>query len=320
MELQAKRTNTQLLREIFAKPETELMPFGALAVHAQMAQAAGFKCFHLSGAFTAFWLNGEPDIGLMTRSEVLDNARRVVAACDIPVYCDADTGYGGIHNVRKTVHEFMRAGLAGMHIEDQLDPKKGGTLAGIALVSDAEAIGRLNAACAARDELDPDFVITARTDGYCAAGGGIDEAIRRGKLYREHTDADVIFFEGLRSWEEIERAHSEVQGPVYTIASRHAGHHPSLEELTRIRQAIQIVQFVAPSIGECWKLLLEVRECQSMAPMDAYLDAMFALAGTEAYTGYGDRFVNPSYPDVEAFEARYLPDNMQRDYKSTSYD
>ena len=315
-----KKTKTQRLRDIFFSAKTELMPFGALSIHAQMAEAAGFTSFHLSGAFAAFWINGEPDVGLMTRSEVLENARRVVASVDIPVYCDADTGYGGIQNVRKTVHEFIRAGLAGLHIEDQLDPKKGGPLAGIALVSDAEAIGRINAACAARDELDRDFIITARTDGYGASGGGIEEAVRRGRLYREHTKADVIFFEGIRSWDEVRHVHSQVEGPTYTIASRHAGPAPSLDELTRMRQAIHILPFIFPGVQECWDLLLKVKNTGEPAVIDEYLSSMFALQGTENFVGYGDRFVKPNYAQIRELEDTFLPSSLRRDYVGTKHD
>ena len=184
------------LREVFRSKQTELMPFGVLPIHAQMAQRAGFKAFHISGAMASWWLTGAPDVGMMTRTEVIDNARRVARCVDIPVYCDADTGFGGVQNVRRTVEEFIDAGIAGIHIEDQLDPKKAGGQAGIALVSDEEAIGRLNAAIEVRDAIDKDFVITARTDGYGGSGGGLDEAIRRGRLYRQHTSADVIFFRG----------------------------------------------------------------------------------------------------------------------------
>jgi methylisocitrate lyase len=102
------------------------MPFGVLPIHAQIGEAPGFGAFHISGGMASWWLNGMPDVGLMTRTEVIANARRIVQSVDIPVYCDADTGYGGIQNVRQTVREFIEAGVAGIHIEDQLDPKKAG--------------------------------------------------------------------------------------------------------------------------------------------------------------------------------------------------
>jgi len=296
------------------------MPFGVLPIHAQMAERAGFGSFYISGGIGAWWINGEPDVGLMTRTEVIDNARRIVNSVDIPVYCDADTGYGGIQNVRKTVQEFIRAGVAGIHIEDQLDPKKAGGSAGIALVSDEEAVGRLRAACEARDELDPDFVITARTDGYGAAGGGLAEAVRRGKLYREQTNVDVVFFEGLRSWEEVAHANREVSGPTYAIASRHAGPTPSVAELSKIGQAINILLFILPGVQEVWNLLLEVKNSGEVAPIDTYIASLFAREGTEQFVGYGGGFTRPDDSQVRRLEETFLPKSMHRDYEGTIHD
>lgn len=292
------------------------MPFGVLPIHAQMAEAAGFGAFYVSGGMSSWWLAGLPDVGIMTRTEVIENARRIAQSVDIPVYCDADTGYGGIQNVRQTVKDFYHAGIAGIHIEDQLDPKKAGGQAGIALVSDEEAIGRLRCACAARDELDKDFVITARTDGYGAAGGGVEEALRRGLLYRKETDVDVIFYEGIRTWEEVRYLLKNTPGPAYCIASVHAGPAPSIAEMTEMGQAINIFPFILPGVQETWKLLLKVRDAGEFAPYDEYIRSIFALAGTEEYVGWGDRFVKPSYAQVRELEEAYLPKNMQRDYNT----
>lgn len=311
---------TTRLREFFSSARTELMPFGVLPIHAQMAEAAGFGAFHISGGMASWWLNGVPDVGLMTRTEVIDNARRIVQSVDIPVYCDADTGYGGIQNVRKTVQDFIHAGVAGIHIEDQLDPKKAGGQAGISLVSDEEAIGRLNAAVEARNEMDRDFVITARTDGYAVAGGGLDEALRRGRLYRENTDVDVIFYEGIRTWDEVRYLLAETPGPAYVIPSRHAGPTPPVAQLSEWGQAINIVPFLVPGVQDAWKLLLKVKNAGEMAAYDQYLADSFALEGSEEFVGYGDRFVKPSYQQVRELEERYLPQSLQRDYENSIHD
>lgn len=313
-------TKPQRLRAFFESPRTELMPFGVLPIHAQMAEAAGFGAFHISGGMAAWWLNGMPDVGLMTRTEVITNARRIAESVDIPVYCDADTGYGGIQNVRRTVQEFIDAGVAGIHIEDQLDPKKAGGQAGIAIVSDEEAVGRLNAAVEVRDELNPDFLITARTDGYAIAGGGAEEALRRGRLYREQTGVDVIFYEGIRDWAEVRQLLEGTPGPAYVIASRHAGPTPSVAELSSWGQAINIVPFLLPGVLDAWKLLLRVRDTGEMAPFDEYLDAAFALEGTPEFVGYGDRFVKPTYEQVRQLEERFLPASQQRDYENSVHD
>lgn len=305
---------TARLRALFESSETVTMPMGALPIHAQMAQHAGFEAFQLSGAFTAFWAFGMPDAGLLTLTEMVDAARRVVHAVDIPIYADADTGYGGPINVQRTVQEYIHAGVAGIHIEDQVNPKKAGGQAGIAIVSDEEAIGRLNAAADARDALDPDFVLVARTDGYGTADGGLEEAIRRGQLYAEQTGADVIFYEGLKTWDEVEIALQETPGPAYAIPDVNIGRRPSREVLSRMGQSIDTTYFIQPGVSEVWRLLAEIRDRGDSSPLDDYLER--AAADIEVYrnVGHGDRLVSPSYTDVRKIEELYLPRAQQRDY------
>lgn len=306
------------MRAIFEGPGTTLMPFGALPVHAQMAERAGFEAFEISGAMVSWWIAGRPDVGYLTMTEFVEHAGRVASCVDIPIFCDADTGFGGPINVRRTTQEFIRAGVAGIHIEDQENPKKTGGRAGIRLVSDGEAVGRLRAAIDARDELDPDFVIVARTDAYGAEGGGLEEAIRRGVLYTEEAGVDVIFYEGMRSWEEVRTALEETPGPAYAIPSRVAGPHPSMAELSEMGQAINIVPFVLPGIQEIWDLLLAVKESKDLTPIDAYVKGSEERRGTDRYVGWGDVFVRPDLQTVRELEEKYLPEHLRRDYANTS--
>ncbi|MFJ2028754.1 oxaloacetate decarboxylase [Streptosporangium sp. NPDC087985] len=316
----SREKKTTQLRRIFERPGTTLMPFGVLPIHAQMAQRAGFEAFEVSGGMTSWWVGGSADAGLMTMTEVVAHAAGVARSVDIPVYCDADAGYGSAVNTWRTTQEFIRAGVAGIHIEDQFEPKKAGGQAGIRIVSDEEAIGRLRAAVDAKDELDPDFVVVARTDAYAAEGGSLDEAIRRGNLYLREAGADVIFYEGLRSWDEVRRALKETDGPAYAIASRHAGPHPSVAELSEMGQAINIVPFILPGVQEVWDLLLKVKDSGELAAYDEYVDACFELRGTERYVGMGDAFISPDYDDVRGWEEKYLPRSLQRDYENTIHD
>lgn len=305
------------LREIFERPETVLMPFGTLPIHAQMAQQAGFEAFELSGGMSAWWAEGASDTGWLTLTEVVAHAKRVARSADIPVFCDADTGYGAPINVQRTVQEFIDAGVAGIHIEDQREPKKSGGATGIELVSDAEAIGRLNAAVDARDRLDADFVIVARTDGYGAAGGGIDEAIRRGQLYRAETGVDVIFYEGLQTWEQAELALKETPGPSYVIPSPNLLGQKTLTELTAMGQAIEIAPFVLPGIHEVWRLLLDIKQAGDTTPFAEYLAKMSEVKGTEYDLGWGSSLGRPSTDYVTSTEEKYLPAEAQRDYVNT---
>jgi 2-methylisocitrate lyase-like PEP mutase family enzyme len=310
---------TTRLKRIFESPETLIMPFGVMPMHAQMAQRAGFEAFEVSGGMSSHW-RGIPDVGLLTLTEVVAQAKEITHAVDIPVYCDADTGYGGgPGNIRRTVIEFFEAGVAGIHIEDQKDPKKAGGRSGIEIVSDAEAIARLNAAVDARDELDPDFVIVARTDGYGAGGGGLDEAIRRGRLYREETGVDVVFYEGLHTWDQIRCALEATPGPAYAIPNNTIGRRPSLGELTAMGQSIDILPFVLPAVHEVWRLLLAVKESNSYGPMDDYLDRIKESEGTEQFQGWGgSHFARPSYEQVRRWEEKYLPPEQQRDYANNA--
>ncbi|MBB3082514.1 methylisocitrate lyase [Geodermatophilus sabuli] len=304
------------LRDIFQRPETVVMPFGSLPLHAQMAQHAGFEAFELSGGMSAWWAEGASDTGWLTLTEVVAHAKRVARSVDIPVYCDADTGFGAPINVQRTVAEFIDAGVAGIHIEDQREPKKSGGTTGIELVSDAEAIGRLNAAVEARDREDADFVIVARTDGFGAAGGSVDEAIRRAQLYRAETGVDAIFFEGFHTWEQADLALKETPGPSYVMAYNLIGNR-SLAELTAAGQAIDAVPFVLPGVHEVWRLLLDIKEAGDGTPLGAYIQHMNEAKGTAYDLGWGSQLGRPSADYVRETEEKYLPAESRRDYVNT---
>ncbi|WP_104182147.1 oxaloacetate decarboxylase [Arthrobacter sp. B0490] len=300
------------LRAIFESPETYILPFGALPLHAQMAEHAGYEAFQLSGGMSAWW-NGVSDTGWLTLTEVVDYARRTARSVDIPLYCDADTGYGAPINVQRTVSEFIDAGVGGIHIEDQREPKKSGGVAGVELVPDAEAIGRLNAAIAARDKLDADFMIIARTDGYGAAGGGVDEAIRRGLLYKAETGADVIFYEGFHTWDQAELALKETPGPAYAIGAPMIG-RKTVIEMTAAGQAIHPVPFMLPGVNEVWRMLMTMKASGEATVVAEYIDKM----NTEPdFPGWGAKFGRPSTGYVRETEELFLPQSSRRDYEST---
>ena len=169
--------------------------YGALFV-----EQAGFEAAYMTGNGVSASLLGRPDVGLVDLTLFAAHAHRAAACVDIPLICDADTGYGNAVNVQHTVREFEAAGVAAIHLEDQVLPKRCGHLPGSRPVVElSEHVGKIEAAIAARR--DPDFIIIARTDA--AAGHGLDEAIRRGKAYRE-AGADVVFVE-LKSSPDISR-------------------------------------------------------------------------------------------------------------------
>lgn len=169
------------------------------ALGARLVEQAGFDGVYMTGFGTTAGLLGRPDVGLLGLGEMVDNARRITAATSLPVFADADTGYGNQINVIRAVQEYERAGVGGIHIEDQVLPKKCGHMENKQVVSTDEMVGKIKAATAART--DPDFVLVARTDA--RAPRGLDEAVARAHRCRE-AGADVLFVEALQGPEELE--------------------------------------------------------------------------------------------------------------------
>jgi isocitrate lyase len=160
---------------------------------AQIAERVGMKAVYLSGYSMAL-ANGWPDMGFLTMTEVTRIAAMVAGAVAIPIIADADDGYGNALTTMRTVQEFIKTGVAGIHIEDQRFPKRCGHIAGKTLVSREEAVGKFRAAADVRSRLSPDFVIVARTDAYGAVGGSLEEAVWRARAYAD-AGADLVWCE-----------------------------------------------------------------------------------------------------------------------------
>src|SRR5215831_16350891 len=165
---------TSRFAELLKRPELLVMSGGFSPLHARISEVLGYEAFFMSGSQVAAYVYGYPDVGLLGLSEMVESVRRIVNVTDIPVFADADTGYGNAVNVHYTVKEYIRAGAAGLHIEDQESPKKSGTLAGRRLISVEEAIGKYKAAVATKKQLDADFVICARCDSIGSEGGNFE--------------------------------------------------------------------------------------------------------------------------------------------------
>jgi methylisocitrate lyase len=197
---------------------------------AKIAERTGFKAVVLTGYGLAAVHLGEPDFGLLTQTEVLDAARRIVSAVGIGVMVDGDTGYGGPLNVQRLVRELVAMGALGVILEDQRWPKRCGHMRGKEVISADEHAAKIRAAADARG--DARFVITARTDAL--ETDGIDEAIRRAKLYKE-AGATLLFVEGPRTKEELKRIGAELPGPL-VVNLIEGGRTPlcSLEELAEM--------------------------------------------------------------------------------------
>jgi len=202
-------TKSKRLRELISRDKILIVPGAHDALTARMIQKVGFDAVYMTGAGTVNSLTALPDNGLVTLTEMVMNARYIAHATSIPIIADADTGYGNAVNVIRTVWEFEKAGVSGIHIEDQVAPKRCGHIEGKEIVSTEEMVGKIRAACQGRD--DPAFVIIARTDSHAVLG--FDEAVRRGRVYLE-AGADVIFPEALESEEEFREYAKAVGGPL----------------------------------------------------------------------------------------------------------
>jgi 2,3-dimethylmalate lyase len=189
------------LRALLDSGQTIVAPGAFDPLAARLVEEAGFPAVYMTGFGTSAALLGRPDVGLLTMTEMVDNAGRIAACVDIPVLADADTGYGNPLNVIRTVAAYEAAGVAGIHLEDQVAPKKCGHMEGKQVIPAEEMAAKVRAACEARTQ--PEFVIVARTDA--RAVEGLERALERGRAYRA-AGADALFIEAVVTEAEAEQA------------------------------------------------------------------------------------------------------------------
>jgi methylisocitrate lyase len=210
------------LRELLARNSLLIAPGAFDGLSARLVEQAGFEAVYLSGGAVARSA-GFPDLGLMSMAEVIERAREVTAAVKIPVIADADTGYGNAVSVVRTVREFERAGVAAIHIEDQVTPKRCGHLEGKEVIAQGEMEDKIRAALEARS--DPDFILIARTDA--RAVKGLDEAIARGRAFVK-LGADAAFIEAAESEAELETIARELKDVRLIVNMTKGGKTPLL--------------------------------------------------------------------------------------------
>ena len=197
---------TAKLRQLLKSDKLIVAPFVLNAFHAKIAESVGLQAVYMTGAGTSAE-RGFPDVGLLTMTEMVANAKYIAGAVDIPVICDADTGYGNPLNVQRTIREYESAGVAGVHIEDQLSPKKCGFFAGKQVIPKEEAVQKIKAALDAR--VDPDFVVIARCDAYAVTGW--EDTIDRCNSYIE-AGADLVFVDGIKNKDDINNYARDMAG------------------------------------------------------------------------------------------------------------
>ena len=200
---------TAQLRDLLREPGIIMAPGAYDCLTARIVQNAGFPAVYMTGAGTSVATLGYPDLALATMGEMVGNAADIAATVDVPVIADADTGYGGILNIQRTIRQYQRAGVAAVHIEDQEFPKRCGHLDNKRVIGIPEMVGKIRAAVDART--DEDFVIIVRTDALAVTGW--DDTMRRCEAFTR-AGADVLFVEAIRSPEEAERVVAAVELPL----------------------------------------------------------------------------------------------------------
>lgn len=198
---------TQQLRRLLAEQKLVVAPGSYDGMTARLIEQAGFDVVYMGGALTSA-THGLPDYGLTTMTVIVANASRIAGAISVPLVCDADTGYGNELNVTRAVQEFERHGIAGIHIEDQVFPKRCGHLAGKQVVPKEQFVSKIRAAVAARR--DPDFLLIARSDAL--APHGLDEAVARVNAALE-AGADMAFIDAPQTMEQVRAIPKLVKGP-----------------------------------------------------------------------------------------------------------
>lgn len=254
------------LRELLDRPEPLLAPGAYDALSARLVEMAGFPAVYMTGFGVTASLIGRPDVGLLSMREMADAARRIVSVVDVPVIADADTGYGNAVNVIRTVREYEAAGVAALHLEDQVSPKRCGHLDGKRVIPAEAMADRLRAAVAART--DPDLVLIARTDA--RAVEGLAAAIERGRRYRD-VGADMLFIEALESEAELEAVAEAFAGVPLLFNWAEGGKTPpiGIERLTEL--GYRLVIFPISALLAATRGVQEVlaRVAADRTPIDA---------------------------------------------------
>src|SRR2546427_7635911 len=289
--------NTTHLRELLAGPDLIVAPGAYDALSARLIAQAGFPAVYMTGFGAAASVLGQPDVGLLTMSEMVSRAAAIAAVIasvvgDLPLIADADTGYGNPINVRRTIREYERAGVAAVHIEDQLWPKKCGHMEGKQVIPLDEMVQKIRAAVDARQ--DPDFVIIARTDANAVYG--LEDALRRGRAYRE-AGADVIFIEAPRSIEEL-RAIAQAFPDVPLLYNwAESGSTPllPLEEIHAL--GFKLVIFPVSMLFAATQALLDL--------LEALKQGQTSLAFAERMVTFSQFTDQIGLPEIQALERRY---------------
>ena len=285
------------LRRLMAE-KTLTLPGAFNAPVAMLAERTGFEAVYISGAGLANGTAGYPDVGLLGMDEMARQAGYIANAVQVPCICDADTGFGEIWQVMRTVRAYEREGLAGLHLEDQVMPKRCGHLDGKALIGVEEMERKIAAACAARQ--DPDFVIIARCDA--RAVEGFEQSVERGQRYLA-AGADAVFPEAMQSPEEFARYAEQVKGPLLANMTEF-GKSPYLSVAEFAAMGYRLVIFPMSAFRTMMKAVEGLfRELKEKGTLEGALGQMQTRAELYELLGYDE------YTKLDAALADRFPEN-----------
>ena len=284
------RPTTQF-RRLLQQPGIIMAPGAYDCLTAKLIETAGFPAVYMTGAGTSVARLGYPDLALATMTEMRDNAAAIASIVDIPVIADADTGYGGILNIRRTIRQYERSGVAALHLEDQESPKRCGHLNDKRVIPLTDMLPKIRAAVDART--DDDFTIIVRTDALAVTGW--DDAIRRCQEYI-NAGADALFVEALRTPDEVARAARELDIPLlYNYVE--TGKSPLLSAHELERLGFKIVIFPASALLTATQAIRQTLAALKQQGTTAHLLANM--------TTLQDCFEAVGLSDMLAADARY---------------
>lgn len=295
------------LRELLQRKEPLVVPAAFDMLSARIIEEVGFDVMLLSGSGVAASHLGAPDLGIMSFAEVAEQARNMARSVSIPVIADADTGFGGVLNLRRTVEEFEAAGVAGMQLEDQVMPKQCGHLGVPQVVPAEEMLQKIRVVQETRR--DPDFFLIARTDALTPCG--YEEALRRGKLYGE-AGADAVFVEAPREIEQVREIPRHMPAPCVAIVVE-GGKSPLLDVAELAEMGYRILYYPATAIiSAATAMLRDLTELKETGSVKKLADRLVSfrkiqeLAGVEDYRSFEDRIAHVR-STTPGSEGRNLP-------------
>ena len=300
------------LRDRLGSDELLVCPGVHDPLTAAVADHVGFDTIYMTGYGTSLSKIGYPDGGFITMPEMIENAKNIQERIDAPLIADADNGYGNATNVIRTVREYIKAGVGGIHIEDQTFPKRCGHTKGRQVIPKSEAVGKIAAASDVRDERDEGFVIIARTDARGTGDGSLAEGIERVNAFLD-AGADIAFVEGPTDADELRRVGREVDGPLVYNFVGELGTSPYVDLTDLESWGFDLVFF--PVVSTLSTIANVHADLERFA--DDPVGAMARVDDAFSDCPVGSLHEFSGFPEVLGWETEYLPAADREKYEGS---